>query len=239
MKTNKILIGVAIALAIYLGVSSFGLYNSIKGSGNVIKENRELTTFHALDVGGAFDITLRQGTPQSVIVSADDTIMPHIITKVKNGELEISTKGSLQKTTKLQIDIVVANIDNIDLSGACNLQTLDFISSNELDIECSGASSSEMQLRCKKLSIDFSGASDGTLIGSTKTLYIEASGASSLDCRKLNADVVQVDASGASSIELIANKTLDIEASGASSVDYTGKATATIETSGASSVDKK
>jgi hypothetical protein len=241
MKTNKILFGIAIAVIIYLGISSFGVFNrnSIKGSGTLLKESRELATFHSLEVGGAFNVTLKQGSPQSVIITTDDNLMPHIITKVKNGELEIYTKGSIQRSTKLTVEIIVQNIDEIDLSGACNLQTTNYISSNNMEIEGSGASTFKMQLKCKKLSLDFSGASNADMIGSTKTLAIIASGASSIDCSKLHAEVVNIDASGASSVEVIADKLLTVDASGASSVDYSGKASATVETSGASSVEKK
>ncbi len=239
MKTNKILLGVAFALVIYLGVSAFNSFSYIKGSGNVISETRELKTFHALDIGGAFEVKLKQGSPQSVTITSDDNLMPHITTKVKDGELEIDTKGSIQDATKLKVDIVVENIDELDLSGACNLKTLDYISSNEMEIECSGASNLYIQLKCKKLDLDFSGASDGEIIGSTKVLDIDASGACDLDCSKLNTDVLRIDASGACSIDVMAKKTIYVEASGASSVTYSGNAVADIHTSGASSVDKK
>lgn len=238
MKTNKILLGVALALVIYLGISAFNSFNYIKGSGNVISETRELKTFHSLDVGGAFEVNLRQGSPQSVTITSDDNLLPHIITKVKDGELEIETKGNIQNASKLIVDIVVANIDNLDLSGACKFKTLDFISSNEMEIESSGASNVSLQLKCKKLSLDFSGASNGRIYGNAKVLDIDASGACELDCKKLNAEVVRVEASGACTIDVVAKKTIYVEASGASSVNYSGNAVADIHTSGASSVDK-
>jgi len=241
MKTNKILLGIALAFVIYLGISAFNSnsFTYIKGSGNVISETRELKSFHALDIGGAFEVNLRQGSPQSVKITSDDNLIPHIITKVKDGELEVYTKGNIQNATKLYIDIVVANIDKFDLSGACKLKTLNFITSNEMEIESSGASHISIQLKCKKLDLDFSGASNGRLFGSAKVLNIDASGACDLDCSKLNAEVVKIDASGASTIEVLAKKTIYVEASGASTVNYTGNAVSDIHTSGAANVEKE
>jgi len=240
MKANKILLGVAIALVIYLGVSSFGLFSNIKGSGNVIKETRNLEVFHAIEAGGAFNITLKQGEPQQVIVETDDNIMPIIITKVKAGELEISQEKSSINATKLEVTITVSNIDDIDISGACTIKSLGLIKSNQLEIECSGAAEAEMELECKKLNLDFSGASKGAFEGKTKDLEIDASGASKVDCENVNAERVNVDASGASKVLLSANKIIDIEASGASKVVYqTEGASIKTETSGAANIKRK
>jgi hypothetical protein len=240
MKTNKILLGVALALIVYLGISSFGFLSNIKGSGNVIKETRDVATFHAIEVGGAFEVFIEQGTPQSVIVESDDNIVPTIKTKVKNGELEISNDKSINNATTLKITIIVANLDDIDISGACNMKSANGFSSNEMDIEGSGASEIEMSIKSKKLNLDFSGAANGDFTGSTSTLGIEASGAADIDCENLIADVVAVDASGASSVSVTAEKIIKIDASGAANVNYkTDKASVDISTSGAASTKKK
>lgn len=240
MKTNKILLGVALALVIYLGISSFGFFTSIKGSGNVIKETRELAVFHAIEVGGAFQVVIQQGEPQSVIIEADDNIMPTITTKVKNGALEISNDKSITDATKLKVKITVANLDELDISGACKLKSTTAFSSNEMSIECSGAGEVIMGLKSKVLNLDFSGASKGIFLGSTTTLSIDASGAANIDCHQMTADVVSAEASGASNVSFSANKIISIDASGASSVEYESNgASLEIETSGAANTKKK
>ncbi|RLD66292.1 MAG: hypothetical protein DRI84_05065 [Bacteroidetes bacterium] len=240
MNTNKILLGIAIALVIYLGVSSFGFFTSIKGSGNVIRETRNLETFHALEAGGEFYITVKQGTPQQVIVESDDNILPIIITKVQHGELKISTEKASIDATKMNITIVVTNINEFDISGASTIKTIGYIKSAKMEIECSGASEANMQLDCESLDIDFSGASEGVILGNTSELEIEASGASHINCERLIANNVSADASGASSISLSARKYIRIDASGASKVNYISNgATVEIESSGASNVTKK
>jgi len=240
MKTNKILLGVALALIVYLGISSFGFLSNIKGSGNVIKETRDVATFHAIEVGGAFEVFIEQGSPQSVIVESDDNIVPTIKTKVKGGELKISNDKSISNATELKITIVVANLDDIDISGACNMKSMKGFSSNEMNIEGSGASEIEMSIKSKKLNLDFSGAANGDFTGSTSTLGIDASGAADIDCENVIADVVAVDASGAASVSVAAKKIIKIDASGAASVNYkTDNANVEISTSGAASTNKK
>jgi len=242
MKATKVLYGLAFGLIIYLGISSFNgfPFSTIKGSGTLSKETRDLAVFHGIDAGGAFHITVKQGEPQSVIIEADDNIIPVITTKVKSGILHISTNESINNSTKLNVTIVVANLDMLDLSGACKLKSTEAISSNEMEIDCSGASEIIIGLKCKKLEIDFSGASTGIFLGKTSTLEIESSGASKIDCYKMIANVVSVDASGASNISFSADKIIKIDASGASSINYKSNgATLEIETSGAASTHKK
>lgn len=242
MTTNRVLLGVAVGIAIYMGVSSFGLFSNLEGNGNLIKETRDLATFHAIEAGGAFNITVKQGTPQQVVVESDDNIVPIIITKVQNGELKIHTDNRMSSIspTKMNITIVVANIDELDISGASTVESVGLIKSNKMEIECSGASKATIHLNCMEVDIDFSGASKGVFQGSTTKLEIEASGASDIKCEKLIADHISADVSGASYISLSANKSLKINASGASEVEYISEgAKVTIETSGAASVKKK
>jgi len=240
MKTNRILLGVALALVIYLGISSFGVFSNIKGSGNVIRETRKLEVFHAIEAGGAFHITLKQGQQQQLIVEADDNIVPIIVTKVHGGVLKISQKEGTVNAKKLNIFITVANIDNIDISGACQIKSDDFFKSNHMEIECSGAAMTDMKLLSKELDLDCSGAGKVTLEGEAKTMEIEASGASKVDCDKLNSEVVSVNASGASKVSFVANKLIEIDASGASKVVYqTTNAKVKSETSGAADVIRK
>lgn len=242
MKANKVLLGLAFGLIVYLGISSFNgfPFSGIKGSGTLSKETRDVAVFHGIDVGGAFHVTIKQGEPQSVIVETDDNIIPVITTKVKNGVLHISTDESINNYSKLDISIVVANLDMLDISGACKLKSIEAFSSNEMEMECSGASEIIMGLKCKKLDLDFSGASKGIFSGNTSVLEIEASGASNLDCYKMAANVVSVDASGASNISFSADKIIKIDASGASNINYKSNgATLEIETSGAASAQEK
>jgi len=240
MKTSKVLLGIAIALIVYIGVTSFGFFSNIRGSGNVIKETRELAVFHSIEVGGAFKVHITQGEPQKVQIETDDNIMPQIITKVKGGDLKIYSKGSISNPTKLNIDIVVANLDDIDISGACKLVATNIFTSNKMDIDCSGASVINMGLQCKELGIDISGASVGEFNGTTKILSIEASGASNLKCQNLEASIADVEASGASNVSISADKIINIEASGSSNVDYKSNgASLEINTSGVSHVRKR
>jgi hypothetical protein len=71
---------ISTALIILLVIVSCNVIGEI-GSGNVIREERKLSSFNKIEVSGAFDVKLIQGTSTSVVVEADDNLMPLIRTQ--------------------------------------------------------------------------------------------------------------------------------------------------------------
>jgi hypothetical protein len=79
MKTVKDLSTLLFTLVILLASCSV---LGERGNGNVIKQERKVSAFNAIEVSGAFDVYLSLGSAQSVIVEADENLMPLIRTAV-------------------------------------------------------------------------------------------------------------------------------------------------------------
>lgn len=240
MKTKSLLIGIGIALAIFLIFPLSNFIGGVKGSGNVIKEKRELNTFHAIDIGSAFHIYIKKGEPQSVEIETDDNLMELIKTSVKNGELDVNVKGNIKNPKKMNIYITIANLDEIELSGAAKLVSEDRFDEDEMEIDISGASDLTIKIKTKKLDIDLSGASNADISGHAYTLDLDASGASNAKIIDLEVNDATVDCSGAASVWLLVKNSLRGEASGASNIIYKGNPKqVSIETSGAASAERR
>lgn len=183
-------------------------------------EERELAEFERISVSNAISATLTKGEVNSVTVSGDDNVVPLVLTEVGDGTLTVRFKDNTSVTTKtpLKVEIVAkAWPAGLDLSGASRLETADF--------------------EGEKLQVEVSGASRITLTGKVARLTVEASGASSAELSGLAAKTAQVDASGASTIEVQASQSIQGEASGASRVTHSGGASnVNVESSGASTV---
>ncbi len=79
-----------------------------------------------------------------------------------------------------------------------------------------------------------------SLEGTTNLFNAEASGASDIKAFGLTSQQLKADISGASSINITVDKTLDVIASGASGVNYKGNGKVISEdVSGASRINKK
>lgn len=211
----------------------------IKGSGNVIKETRNVTGFHALDIGGAFEIELVKSNEEKVIIETDDNIMPFIETTVRGGELEIDNTKDINNPTKLKVVIYYKSLDELEISGAAELYSSDVLESPKLELDFSGASEVTLKIKTDELSGDFSGASKVEMEGQANRADLDLSGASVIECYGLEINYLNLDASGAAVVRVLVLEKLSIDASGASSVRYKGSPSIDIQSvSGASSVRK-
>lgn len=211
----------------------------IKGSGNVIKETRNVSGFSGIDVGGAFEVILIKANKEKVVLEIDDNLMPYVTTKVFRGILEIDNKKDFRNPKELKVTIYYKSIDEIDLSGAASLFSEDVLKTESLEIDASGASYIELKLDIDYLEADFSGASKADFSGRAKSVEVETSGATVFRAVDLETESCEIDASGASVARIWVTKELSLEASGASSVRYKGSPNIDIiSVSGAASVRK-
>ena len=202
------------------GLKSFSFFNGVKGSGNIKTEQREVSEFSSVRVGGAIVVEITAQKDFSLEVEGDDNILPLIRTEVDGDTLKISSEKGYSTSNPIKVRISAQNIDDLDLSGASKVSILN------LDNE--------------SLNVDSSGASKISCEGKTKNLTVDMSGASHFDSEKLSAESVSVDASGASKATVSVKDSLKADLSGASKVAYFGNPT-NIEkkTSGASSIAGK
>src|SRR5260221_4911407 len=78
--TSLVVLGV-----VYLTNSGY----SIKGSGNLKNEDRQVSGFKNLIVNGQFTVTISPSENETLTISAEDNILPKIITEVKGDDLKI------------------------------------------------------------------------------------------------------------------------------------------------------
>jgi len=214
----------------------------VKGSGHVITENRTASGFNNVDISGAIDVYVRQDSVSSVKVEADDNILEYIKVHSDGSTLEIYTENNirLKPTNKIKVYISNPQYKEIQVSGASTIRCENEITSADaIDIGLSGASDGRLELNAPKISVHLTGASNTSIKGKTKDFEGSASGASEIRGFDLLSENADVDASGASHIEIFASVKIDGQASGASSVNYKGNAQSGVEKSGASSVNKK
>ncbi len=208
-------------------------------------EVRQAKDYHGISVSSAFDVYISQGNEEAVAVSAAEVKhRERIKVEVKAGILHIDYDadgkmnwGSGNK--KLRAYISFKQIDQLRISGACDVFISGILKADVLSINQSGASDLKGKLDVNKLTVDLSGASDITVTGTATQLSVEASGASDFKGYDLATDICNARASGASDIKITVNKQLSAQASGASDVRYKGNGEIKeVKSSGSSSVSK-
>ncbi|MCX6248795.1 MAG: DUF2807 domain-containing protein [Bacteroidetes bacterium] len=210
-----------------------------RGSGNVIRQERKVSSFNGIEVSGAFDVILTQGTSVSVFVEADDNLMDLIRTDVRGTTLVIENKKPIQHSKSLKVFITFTELKSVEMSGAVNIESQGKLTLPELMLSSSGASDAKLDLDVQKLGIECSGGSKLKLTGSAKEVHVDASGAIDLFAFDLMAETYKLGISGAGKAEINVSKELDVEISGAATVRYKGTPSKNVQDiSGAGSVKK-
>lgn len=209
-------------------------------------EVRNLKGYTAIDVSGAIDLYLSQGTEDAVAVSASsDEIIARIRSEMRGNTLRIyfDGKGLNWKkwgNYKMKAYVTFKQLNNIEASGACNVKVSGKIRQEQLRIEMSGASDFKGDVEISDLKLNASGASRITVNGSVKMLGVNANGASDIRGYDISAEQCKVDASGASVVRITVNKELNATASGASAIYYKGEGLIRdINTSGGATVKRR
>lgn len=215
----------------------------IRGTGNVRAVTRNGGNFTEIEVGSALELHVRQDSARSIKIETDENLQEYVIVENDGGTVHIYTERgfNLQPSNGNKVKVYVSSpvFTRLQASGASSIIGENTLSGDVVDLDLSGASDVELELKSPKVTLGMSGASSATLRGETKDLSIDGSGASHARCYELKAENIEVDVSGASSAEAYASLKVNATASGASNVRYKGDATVqTRNTSGASSIEK-
>jgi hypothetical protein len=209
-------------------------------------EVRNVRGYSAIEVSGAIDLYISQGTEEGVAISASsDEIKDRIKTEVKGNTLQIyfDGKGLNWKkwgNHKMKAYVTFKNLERMEASGACNVRATGQIKQPVLKIELSGASDFTGELAVGKLRVDASGASNAKISGMADEASFVASGACNLKAYDLKTNMCSTDATGASHIRITVEKELNAQASGGSTVFFKGNGLIRdISASGGASVKRR
>lgn len=208
-------------------------------------EVRNVSAFNGVQVSGAIEVFLSQGTSAAVAVSAtEEKFRDKIKTEVVNNTLKIYYDGDKFSWSggnkRLKAYVSFTEISSLEASGASSYKISGTITGDNLSVKLTGASDFIGNVKFTKLIADLSGASQIKVSGIVGNVDIDASGASDVKGYDLAADDCSVNATGASDIRITVNKEISAHATGASSVFYKGAAVMrNVRTSGASSIEKK
>ncbi len=160
------------------------------GTGIIVEKEYEVEDFDVLQVSTFMYVTLRHGDRASVKVKADSAVMAMIDVSNRHGCLWIGVDDRdgyaklLNRYTRIEVDIVYTDLKELMCTGAVKVTMAD-------------------TLRCPDLELSLRGASilTGAVEGENK-LLLSGGGASSLQLAYLRAARVEMEVTGASSVEL-------------------------------------
>jgi len=211
MKTLKL----TLAGMMLLTLAFSSVKAQTRGNGDVTTQERQVSSFDAINVGCAIHLYISQGEKQMVKVETDENLQNKIVTKVNNGTLHLSC-DNIKDATKMAVYVTVVNLKKLDASGASKVTGETLLKSEQFELYTSGASKAILNIETGTLINETSGAANNTLNLKAGTVNTEVSGAGTLTL-KGTAEKHNTEVSGAGNlkaIEFVTNNT-DAEVSGA------------------------
>lgn len=239
MKTSFFSLFTLLVVATFLQscVFNFDTQDGFLPPVDEVEQRLSVSNFDRLDMGSAFDISVSQGNAFDVRVRGDRTDVGDLVVDSRSGTLRLYYRNNRSRRYQMEVDIVMPRLRGVAFSGASR-SVVEGFKEQEVYIDLSGASRSDVRIQSKYLDFDLSGASTLNLTGDAARLDGEASGASLLSAFNMIADEAYVDASGASRVRVNVLNYLKADASGASNVRYRGNPKIEFRTSGGSVVER-
>ena len=239
--TRIIIIVFVVAVAGTACISPFSP-RLIRGSGNVIVEDRDVSGFDKIAIAGVGRIILTQGEKESLSIETDDNLMEYIKTEVKGDTLEIDftddivlSRGGrdvLDPSEGFTFRISVIELEEVSVSGAADIQA-EKLKTDRFSVSFSGAGDIKIDdLNAGRLNVFVSGAGDVEMAGKVDYQEIRLSGFGRYDGFDLESQEADVTISGAGGANLWVTDFLSVTISGAGDVEYYGDPNVDPEISG-------
>jgi hypothetical protein len=215
---------------------------AVAGSGKMASETRELEDLEGISIGYPARVTVKQGSSNSVVITADDNLLPQLTTEVEDGVLRIMNSEPIRNnrvrpTKTVELVITVVDVHRLVLSGAGSFLVED-LKTDALEVVVSGAGDVTLRgLETDSLEVTLSGAGNVEADGSADSLVVRISGFGDFKGGDLHSRGANIRITGAGSAIVWVDDDLEAAISGAGSVGYYGDPSVSRNISGAGSVN--
>ncbi|MDR0430369.1 MAG: DUF2807 domain-containing protein [Tannerellaceae bacterium] len=250
---------------------------NIRGNGNLVTKEVAVSDFDKITIGSGIGCNNRffsqksyknpvfnykqATTSASLSITIDENLYPYLEVNNWGDELSVKTKGRVTiNPSRFEINGTSKSLREISVSGCINFVTVAPFSSDNLDINVSGASDvlfndatqiGEFNIRisgggdllaekliCRKLESNVSGAGDITLTGKADKAKFTVSGAGDIKAFDFIVGDLECRVSGSGDARVNATETLDVTISGSGDVHYKGNAKVNTRVSGFGDIKK-
>lgn len=174
----------------------------VKGSGKIATVKRDLGIFTELRQNISANVTVKAGKKSQCTITADENILPLIVTESLGNALQISSKESYITSQRVEIAIETPLLTRADMNG-----------SGQMDIS---------DVTKDKILLVLSGSGDISAKGQSAELDAKINGSGNVHAEGLKAGVVKVIINGSGKAKVHATASLTTEIRGSGDIIYTG-----------------
>jgi hypothetical protein len=219
MHTRVLVAGAATVFMLVAASGCEGGLFGVGGSGTVVTESRDVSGFSEIDLAGSGKVLVDVDGTESLVIEAEENIMPLLTSEVRGGRLELGAKSSISPTTDIIYRVSAIALEGVAVAGSGEV-TATGVVAGSLDVDISG-----------------SGRVEPT--GSAGTLIVEISGSGRYLGEALEAPVGTVRVSGSGEAVVNVTDDLDVDISGSGAVRYIGEPVVSESISGSGDITRQ
>lgn len=196
----------------------------VEGSGKVVEQSRSPGPFTRLRLDGSITVEAQAASSNSVLVQADDNIVPLVRTELDGDTLVVSTRPGASFRTHHPVLVRVGFIRLVaaDLRGSGDL-TITGITGDRFDAALAGSGDLALkQVTLGSLAASLAGSGDLTAQGRTSEMKLSIAGSGDAHFDKLQAKRGSVTVAGSGDAKVNASEAMDVQIAGSGEVWVAG-----------------
>lgn len=199
--------------------------NTIRGSGNVVQEERPVGSFGGIQVTNQGDAIVEIGEAESLVVEAEDNLLEYIVTEVRGNTLVLGNLNNvdLNNTKPIRYHLTVKALDDIHITSSGNV-TAPTLEANTIAVRLSSSGNLDMDgIEASRLEMDISSSGNVNIGGGQveeQDINITSSG--EYDGRNVDSGQAQVRVSSSGDATIRVSDRLEADLTSSGNVYYNG-----------------
>jgi hypothetical protein len=192
----------------------------------MVSQEAAVTGFDRLEIGFAFDVTVRQGKEFKVTTSVDDNLADYLHLVTAGDTLLIGLKPGFAydiPAATMRAEVVMPQLTGLALNGSSHATLVDFEARPHFTAELTGASALEGTLVAEVADFTLSSGTLTRLNGVGQRVSIDICGNSLIDLRNFQVEDAKVEASCNATVYLDLNGRLIADVSQYAQLIYRGQ----------------
>lgn len=210
------------------------------GSGVVAQKSVAVSGFSSVDHSAVGTLVIEHGAVESLVITAEDNILPYVQASVLGGRLKLSIQSgvSLHTTRKIEYLLTVVDIDSVELNGVGDIRC-DQLTANRLSLTTTGVGNLDFDnLDVATLNVDLFGVGSIRASGSATSQKVVTEGLDDYHGGELQSETAEVEVSGIGSVTVRVSKSLTAKVTGSGCVYYIGSPTVEAQITGSGCVEQ-
>jgi hypothetical protein len=210
-------------LLFLLGSTSSCFLSGVKGNGNVVTMNRNISDdFVRIKASSGIDVYITQNGETSLVVEADENLHELIKTEVRNGTLYIDSKKNIWTAKAKKVHLSIEKLVEIEVNSGAEINSENTLNADELKIIATSGAEFNLHLNVNNLNCESSSGADVNLDGKANNFNVSSSSGSDIDAYGLETSYCIAKASSGSNIKVKVNKTFNGDASSGADIQFKG-----------------